>query len=112
MKQNMMGGRDKLRTVVPYTQFSRGKIFAFFLGINQYLCDTYRACSFPLIGKLKPTLLLELHVWPWPKKQKAESAFSGGVHSFLFRLVFLMNSSPDVVVSFWMDRPQFLHQFK
>lgn len=71
------------------------------------------ACSFPLIGKLKPKLFLELHVWPWPKKQKAESAFTRGVHSFRFVLAFLMNPFPaDVVASFWVDTLQFLHQFK
>lgn len=52
-------------------------------------------------------------MWPWPKKQKAESALTGGVHSFRFVLVFLMNPSPaDVVASFWMNTLQFLHQFK
>lgn len=69
--------------------------------------------SFPLIGKLKPTLFFELHVWPCPKKQKSESVFTAGVHSFLFGLVFLMNPSPfDVVANFWMGTAQFLNQFK
>lgn len=34
MKQNLAGGADKLRTVVSYTWFGRGKIFVFFLDVK------------------------------------------------------------------------------
>lgn len=108
MKQNMMGGTDKLRAVVPYAWFRRSKIFVFFLDVKPIPMWHIHgmlipmACSFPLIGKLKPKLFLELHVWPWPKKQKAESTFTGGGSQLPFCFGF-----PDESLSSWC-RGEFL----
>lgn len=113
MKQNLTGGADKLRTVVSYTWFGRGKIFVFFLDVKPIPLWHMHDVLIPIHRKAQANAFFGAACVALASKAESRICVHCGGHSFLFGLVFLMNPSPvDVVASLWMDTAQFLHQFE